>query len=63
MGPLSGIPILISFFLLGLQTATWATINVKVLGVIFIITAILILIDLAWGHRAVFARRRTVVTQ
>jgi len=57
MSALSGIPILISFFLLGLQTATWATINVKVLGVIFIVTAILILVDLAREHRAVFARR------
>jgi hypothetical protein len=64
MSALSGVPMLISFFLLGLQVATWATINGKVLGVILIVTAILILIDLVYSHRGVFTtRRQTVVTQ
>lgn len=62
MTALSGVPILISFFLLGLQTATWATINNKVLGVIFIVTAVLILIDLVYAHRAVFTNRRVVTS-
>lgn len=57
MSALSGVPILISFFLLGLTEGGWATINGKVLGVIFIVTAVLILIDLIYAHRAVFTRR------
>jgi hypothetical protein len=63
MGPLSGIPIAISFFLLGLQEGGWATISGKVLGVIFIVTAILVIVDLLWAHRGVFTRRQTVVQQ
>jgi hypothetical protein len=57
MTALSGIPILISFFLLGLNEGGWATISGKVLGVVFIITAILILLDLLYIHRTIFTRR------
>jgi hypothetical protein len=56
MGPLSAVSVAVTFILFGLDIATWATINNKVMGVIFIIAACLVLIDTFWQHRSVFVR-------
>ena len=48
MGPLSAVALAITLFLFGLTLGTWATISPKVMGVIFIVTAIIILIDAFW---------------
>lgn len=56
MGPLSAVSVAVTFILFGLDLATWATINNKVLGVIFIVAACLVLIDTFWAHRAIFVR-------
>jgi hypothetical protein len=63
MGPLSGVCVVVVFFLVGLATGGWATISPKVLGVIYIVAAILILIDCFWHSRTWFTTRRTVVQQ
>jgi hypothetical protein len=67
MGPLSGVAVAVVFFLYGLTLGGWATISAKVFGVIYIIAAIVILIDCFWFHRTALAnlaaRRRVVVQQ
>jgi len=50
MGPLSAVAVAVGFFLWGLVTGGWATISPKVLGVIFIIIAVLVLIDAFWAR-------------
>lgn len=61
MGPLPAVFVAVYLFLLGLTQGGWATISGKVLGVIAIITAIVIVLDLFWAHRTVFTTRRPVV--
>lgn len=64
MTAVSGIPLLILLFLVGLTTGGWATINNKVMAVLYIVVALFILIDLLYAHRATLApvvrRRRQV---
>jgi hypothetical protein len=56
MGPLSAVAISVTFILFGLDVGTWATINAKTMGVIFIIAAVLVILDVFWAHRSVFVR-------
>lgn len=57
MGPFPAVLVAIYLFLLGLTQGGWATISGRVLGVIAIVTAIVIVLDLFWTHRTVFVRR------
>jgi hypothetical protein len=62
MTALSGIPIAIYLFLLGLTQGGWATISGKVLSVIAIVAAVCIIVDLLYAHRTLFVRRGAATT-
>lgn len=63
MGALPAVLLAVWLFLTALGQGGWGTVSGKVLGVIGIITAIVIVVDLFWTHRTVFTTRRTVVQQ
>jgi hypothetical protein len=58
MRPLSAVAVIITFVLFGLDVAGWATINGKFMGVVFIIAAVLILIDAFWAYAPALGVRR-----
>jgi hypothetical protein len=67
MGPLSGVAVAVSFFLLAATWLGWIAASTHVLGWIWIIAVILILIDCFWHGRTWISgtvqRRRGVVVQ
>jgi hypothetical protein len=48
MGPLSAVAVAVSFLILGLTWIAWTTASTHALGVIFIIAAIVVLLDAFW---------------
>jgi hypothetical protein len=48
MGPLSAVAVAVSFLILGLTWITWITASTHALGVIFVIAAIIVLLDAFW---------------
>lgn len=67
MGPLSGVAVAVAFIILALTWLGAITASAHVLGWVFLIAAILILIDCFWHGRAFIGgyvtRRRQVVVQ
>jgi hypothetical protein len=58
------VSVAVSFIILAMTWLTWISASIKVLGWIFLIAAILVLIDCFWSHRTVFTeRRQRVVVQ
>lgn len=52
MGPLSAVAVAVSFLILGLTWISWITASTHALGVIFLIAAVVVLLDAFWINSA-----------
>jgi hypothetical protein len=57
MSPLSAVAVAVAFLILGMTWIAWITATPHTLGVIFIIAAIVVLVDAFWHARGYIATR------